>query len=231
MPTVLVADDDDNIRLLVGEVVRSVGYDVIFASDGIQAQRMSAEVAFDIAILDISMPGHTGLEVCATLKSSNQTELVPVILLTARDSLDDKVNGLDAGADEYLTKPFQAKELAARLKACWRMRELNLKLSEQTQETKRLQHQLLEKERKTAVGELGGALAHELGQPVSAILLNLYLVEALPKEDARFFEALEAIKRDSSRLTDLIEKIKTIDSAVKEQYHQGTEILKLPKKD
>ena len=114
MPTVLVADDDDNIRLLVGEVVRSVGYDVIFASDGIQAQRMSAEVAFDIAILDISMPGHTGLEVCATLKSSNQTELVPVILLTARDSLDDKVNGLDAGADEYLTKPFQAKELAAR---------------------------------------------------------------------------------------------------------------------
>lgn len=227
---ILVADDDDNIRLIVAETVRSQGFEVIEASDGLVAMDLALNDGIDLAILDISMPGHTGLEVCTALKKSEVGELVPVILLTAKDTLDDKVLGLESGADEYLTKPFQYKELQARVKACLRTRELNCKLRDQSRELQALQDALLAKERQIVAGQIGGAAAHAMGQPLASMLLNMFLLETLPKEDERFVHALKAMKGDCERLKELLEKIRSTDASQKETYHGSTEILSLSKK-
>lgn len=227
---ILVADDDDNIRLIVAEALRSQRYEVIEAGDGLQAMKCALEADIDLAVLDISMPGHTGLEICSTLKREPTGELVPVILLTAKDTIDDKVIGLEAGADEYLTKPFQYKELLARVKACLRTRELNCKLRDQSEQLKALQDELIAKERQAVTGQIGGAAAHAMGQPLASMLLNLFLIESIPKDDARFVQALAALKADCVRLKELLEEIRSADASAREGYHGTTEILRLGKK-
>jgi two-component system OmpR family response regulator len=85
------------------------------APDGIQAITMAGEQRYDLAVLDVTMPGMSGFELCRRLR--DQVPGIGIILLTARDAVDDRVRGLDAGADDYLTKPFAFAELAARLRA------------------------------------------------------------------------------------------------------------------
>lgn len=225
--TVLVADDDKDIRTIVVETVRALGFRTIEAADGLEAINKAQPGKIDLAILDISMPGHTGIEVCTQLKQKSEGEFIPVILLTARDTVNDKVLGLESGADEYLTKPFHCQELQARIKACMRTRALNLRLREQSLELKRLQDALILKERKTVAGQIGGAAAHALGQPLSTIILNLFLLEELQKNDPRFIEALTLMKSEASKMKTMLEQIRSADVTSQEKYFGDTAILKL----
>ena len=146
-------------------------------------------------------------------------------MLTARDSIQDKVTALDAGADDYLTKPFHYQELQARIKAQLRVRELNTTLQEKNRKLHEMQEQLIAKERQLVAGQLAGTAAHSLGQPLSAILLNCHLLERLPSEDSKFKTALFAIKQDVKRMAEMINKLRTVDATKKEAYHANTEIL------
>lgn len=225
--TILVADDDDHIRSIVSEALAALGVTIVTAKDGMQAKEIVDTVAIDVAVLDISMPGFTGIEICAHIKSTATGELVPVVLLTAKDSLEDKVLGLESGADEYLTKPFQYRELQARVKACLRIRDLNLKLKSQSDELRALQEQLVEKERQLVAGQIGGTAAHKLGQPLSAMLLHMHFIEQNPSADPRFQQACSAIKEDMKRMGELLEKLRTVDASQSEPYFQGTSILSM----
>jgi two-component system OmpR family response regulator len=112
---VLVVDDEVEMATLLARGLVGEGYEVDVAADGIQAMTLAVGQKYDIAVLDVTMPGMSGFELCRRLR--DQMRGIGILLLTARDAVDDRVRGLDAGADDYLTKPFAFAELAARLRA------------------------------------------------------------------------------------------------------------------
>lgn len=116
-PLVLVADDDDDIRQLVAYRMEKAGYDVVQAADGEEAVRLAFERPPALAIVDVMMPKADGYEVTRTLREAEATRRVPVILLTARAQEADVQRGFDAGADDYIRKPFSPQELRARVQA------------------------------------------------------------------------------------------------------------------
>jgi two-component system response regulator MprA len=117
---VLVVDDEPAVRESLERSLRFEGYDVTLASDGEQALARVAEAEPDVIVLDLLMPRLDGLQTCRQLRARG--EVVPILMLTARDGVADRVVGLDAGADDYLVKPFALEELLARLRALLRRR-------------------------------------------------------------------------------------------------------------
>lgn len=116
-PVVLVADDDADILGLVDYRLSQSGYEVITAKDGEEALRLCAERVPDLCVLDVMMPRLSGLEVTRSMRADAALEHIPVILLTARVKDADVERGFEAGADDYLRKPFSLQELRARVQA------------------------------------------------------------------------------------------------------------------
>ena len=117
-PRVLVVDDDKAVRESLRRSLEFNGYDVSLASDGAEALAGIAATAPDVVVMDVMMPRLDGLEATQALRSAGND--LPILVLTARDAVGDRVEGLDAGADDYLTKPFALQELLARLRALLR---------------------------------------------------------------------------------------------------------------
>ncbi|QDH19389.1 response regulator transcription factor [Saccharibacillus brassicae] len=117
MKKVLIADDDAHIRTLLRTVLTQEGYRVFEAEDGDAASRLLAETPVDLAILDVMMPGVNGLDLCTEIRGLYD---IPVILLTAREQLADKEAGYAHGTDDYVTKPFEPRELLFRMNALFR---------------------------------------------------------------------------------------------------------------
>jgi two-component system, OmpR family, response regulator MtrA len=115
VPVLLVADDDEDILALVQLRLSRSGFEVIVARDGEEALRLAQERHPDLAVLDWMMPKSSGLEVLRAIRANPDTAHIPVVLLTARASETDVQEGLDAGADDYIAKPFSPQELAARV--------------------------------------------------------------------------------------------------------------------
>lgn len=113
---VLVADDNFNNRQLTADVVSSMDLDVILAVDGEETIKLVHTEKPDLIILDVNMPGMTGFEVCAALKSDPVTSQIPIVMLTAMSDIENRVRGLEYGADDYVTKPFNPRELIQRIK-------------------------------------------------------------------------------------------------------------------
>ncbi|HET7723944.1 MAG TPA: response regulator transcription factor [Propionibacteriaceae bacterium] len=117
MTRVLLVEDEESYREATSYMLRREGYDVVAAADGRTGLDEFARAGADIVLLDLMLPGLSGVEVCRQLR---QTSSVPVIMVTARDSEIDKVVGLEIGADDYVTKPFSHRELVARIRAVLR---------------------------------------------------------------------------------------------------------------
>ena len=115
---VLVVDDDAPIRRMLERTLAGEGYDVSSAADGGEALVAVERSVPDLVVLDVAMPGIDGVAVCRRIRGKHVT--VPILLLTARDGVDERVAGLDAGADDYLVKPFAVEELLARIRALLR---------------------------------------------------------------------------------------------------------------
>ena len=142
---ILVVDDERAVRESLRRALELEGYEIELAADGREAlERLEAEAQPDAVILDVLMPGVDGLEVCRRLRRSGSR--LPVLMLTARDAIENRVAGLDAGADDYVTKPFALEELLARIRALLRrttngadeaLRFADLELNPGTREVRR----------------------------------------------------------------------------------------------
>lgn len=117
MPTILVVDDDPKILSVVSRGLRFEGYEVQAATDGASALQQAREMPPDLVVLDVMLPEMDGLEVCRRLRRGL---VAPILMLTARDAVPDRIAGLDSGADDYLVKPFDFDELLARIRALLR---------------------------------------------------------------------------------------------------------------
>ena len=116
-PHLLIVDDDERIRTLLQRFLKARGFLVTAARDAAHARRLLKGLEFDLIVLDVMMPGEDGLEMTRTLREGSDT---PILLLTARGETDDRIAGLEAGADDYLAKPFDPKELLLRINAILR---------------------------------------------------------------------------------------------------------------
>jgi DNA-binding response OmpR family regulator len=122
MSRILVVEDEPAIAEAVSYALREAGYEVDCADDGGEAIDAARRVGYDLMVLDLLLPGTSGVDVCKTLRGESD---LPIVMLTARDTEDDRVTGLDIGADDYITKPFSILELVSRVRALLRRRELD----------------------------------------------------------------------------------------------------------
>jgi len=121
---VLIADDQESIRSLFDRVLSADGHDVVLAPDGASALAAIHRQRPDVVLLDVAMPLVNGLDVCRQLKADPATRLTPVVLVSGQTDLEDRINGIEAGADEYLSKPVHPHELRARVRSLSRVKQL-----------------------------------------------------------------------------------------------------------
>jgi adenylate cyclase len=130
-PKVLVADDDRDIRELLQRYLEASGCRVYTAANGTAAMEILEKESIDLALLDIEMPGGSGLEICRAIKEGKRTRMIPVIIVTAHDS--DRLEAVDSGADEFLGKPLHSSILLTRARSLLRLRKLHLDLEERNE--------------------------------------------------------------------------------------------------
>ncbi|MDR6224038.1 response regulator transcription factor [Desmospora profundinema] len=131
---ILIVDDESNMRNLLRLYLTQNGFDVMEADNGFNALELMDQESFDLIILDLMMPGMDGWEVCSQIRETRQT---PILMLTARTETQDRVRGLNIGADDYLVKPFEPEELIARVHALLRRSQLTEAAKEQPKKIKR----------------------------------------------------------------------------------------------
>jgi signal transduction histidine kinase len=173
--TILVVDDTAEIRLLLGELL-SDDYHVVFARDGAEGMEMALRHSPDLIISDVMMPRVDGQEFCRRVRANPQTAQTAFVLLTARTELSMKVLGLDCGADDYLTKPFEEQELKARVRSLLKLRRLHQDLDRRNRELEAayrdlqmMQGQLIHSEKMSSLGQLVAGLAHEINNAINAV--------------------------------------------------------------
>jgi len=119
-PTLLIIDDSRMIHRLIAAWLKDDPVDCVFCDNGADGIQTAAKLQPDLILLDVDMPKQNGFDVCRLLKAESQTAKIPVIFLTAVSAVQEKISGLDLGADDYITKPFNPGELRARVKALLR---------------------------------------------------------------------------------------------------------------
>jgi two-component system response regulator RegX3 len=176
---ILLVEDEPALADAVGYALRADGHEVETVEDGERALAAAAAVEFDALVLDVMLPGVSGIEVCRKLRSGSA---VPILMLTARDAEVDRVVGLEAGADDYITKPFSMNELLARVRAILRRRELD---AAEAHPTRAVGGLVLDLERYEASVE---------GEPVQLTPSELKLLSLLAREPGRVYSRREIMQ-------------------------------------
>jgi signal transduction histidine kinase len=200
---ILIVDDDVDTVELLTKRLSAEGYHTSGASDGEQALRRVEEYRPDLIILDIKMPKIDGYEVCRRLKSSEDTRLIPIIMLTVKAEVPDKVKGLDIGADDYIPKPFDYRELSLRVRY-WST--IKREVEERVRKIKRLEQELIKSERLAAIGQTVASIAHYFKNILFGLKGGVYLVHKASEKNKTddLKTAWELLERGMNRMSDLV---------------------------
>jgi two-component system sensor histidine kinase/response regulator len=189
LPRVLIIDDDPSARDTLEALLYREGYELLFATGGIDALQRMKELAPDVILLDVMMPQMTGFELCQYLKNSSEFRHIPIILLTVLDGSEALVRGLNAGADEFVSKPVNSHELGARIRSMLRIKA-----------------QYDELERTLQLRELlSNTIVHDMRNPLAAILLYIQLLKRkgnLTPDQAKYFELVHTEAQQLSGFLD-----------------------------
>lgn len=216
--TILVADDEEDLRgFLSSELARN--YKVIEASDGVEAISFVRQFEPDLVLLDYMMPDKNGMEVCREIRNDARLSHIPVIMLTARADEKIKLECLEAGASDFISKPFALGELSLRVKnqigmiAFQRqLREKNVELAKAMEQLKESEVQMLRQEKLSALGRMSAGIIHEINNPLNYVQAAHHMLgvhgRELKGETAEFFEdalkdAQEGVKRTEQIISDL----------------------------
>ncbi len=232
---ILVAEDDPVQAAVIGDLLRAQGYLVRCATTLREVREAVAAELPDLLLLDRMLPDGDGSLLCQEFKTTATTPPFPIIILTALDRVEDRVEGILRGADDYIPKPFHPREFLARVHGCLRTLALTRELQQKAEELERKQTVLLEtqarlvrSERMAAIGEIGLAIRHEINNPLGSILgftdLLLGQAEALPEEAQR---KLEIIRRSTLRIRDVVKRLEEIRDDRTVEYVKGLQMTDL----
>ncbi len=210
----LIVDDvSKNIQIL-GNILSQEDYQIAWAMSGDEALSIIAVQDFDLILLDIMMPEMNGYEVCEKLKSNPDTAEIPIIFLTAKADMDSIIKGFDVGAQDYITKPFNAKELLARVQTHILLREqqkeleranetLEEKVKERTQQLKKANKMLSQLD--NTKSEFLSIISHELRTPLSGIIGLTHLLDQtdIGEEQAQYLNYLKIVSKRLVKFSDL----------------------------
>ncbi|MEM6402445.1 MAG: response regulator [Cyanobacteria bacterium P01_D01_bin.116] len=195
LETILVIDDSPTNLEILHDVLGSAGYEVLVEMDGVSGIEQVESNPPDLILLDVMMPKIDGFETCRRLQENPLTKDIPIIFITALTEAEEKVKGLNLGAVDYITKPFEQEEVLARINLHLKLRKLNLELDKQKQELeirvkertfelsqaleelKQTQLQLVHTEKISSLGQLVAGVAHEINNPIGFISTNLYYAD------------------------------------------------------
>jgi CheY-like chemotaxis protein len=212
--TILVVDDTKENVDLLRTVLEYSKYRVITAANGEDAVQTAREALPDLILMDLIMPTMDGLTACNILNNEEKTKGIPVIIITAKADPEDLKKGLEAGAVDYVRKPFVIVELLARVDTAIRF--------------KQVQEKLVDQEKKIAIMELAGAAAHELNQPLTVINCQIKLLEeSLEEQQIPSGREIEIINESVQRMTEIIRKIGNITKYKTKDYLLGEKIIDL----
>ena len=173
--TILVVDDDERNVRLVDSMLKPSGYSIVHAYDGQEALRRVESGATDLMVLDVMMPDLSGFELCAMLRARHATRLMPILMVTALHALEDKVKGLELGADDFLTKPINRAELLAKVKSLLRVKALQDEVEAQRLELEAKNRELLTIQRfKESMTQM---VVHDLKNPLAGLMGNIQLMQ------------------------------------------------------
>jgi len=209
---ILIADDDLSTRTMLQAVLKKWGYTVVNACDGEEAWVALQETdAPQLAVLDWMMPGMDGPALCRKLRGQERQDPLYLILLTSKGETGDIVQGLESGADDYISKPYDIEELRARVNAGRRMITL--------------QNELREHEKLQGVLEMAGAVCHELNQPLQCVSgFSEMLLLDMETGDPNY-EGLKNIKQGIERISGLTRKIMKITRYQSKPYLKEIKII------
>lgn len=214
---VLIVEDDINYAEILKRVIAKNGYEVNIAYDGNDGYDKSIEWKPDVMIVDWMMPGMNGVELVKKIKEHPEMKFCYVIMLTARVETEDKITGLEAGADDFITKPVDFGELMARIKVGFRMKNLQSEIA-------KLQHEV-------ALLEMARTLGHEINNPLNIIYLALELINRSLKENdiEKVKENLNRIYQASDRIKQIVHKLISLKKPAFKNYVNGKPMLDLDK--
>ncbi len=214
-PEVLIVEDNPDMRELLSMIVGRE-FRIRVASNGREALEAVGESAPDLVLSDVMMPEMSGIDLCKAIKENVETQAIPVVLVTSKAEREMKIEGLERGADDYVTKPFHPRELLARVRSLVRVRGLQKILADRNEtlertlrDLKQAEVQLVQSERLAAVGELAAGIAHEVNNPVNFALNAARAMDATVKE-----------------LRDLANRVTTLDFGDTEQLAREVEELR-----
>jgi len=223
---ILLVDDNPDMLSYIASQLKD-DYQLLFAKNGREGVDRAKSNVPDLIISDVMMPYKDGYQLCREIKEEPRTCHIPIILLTAKTDLSTKIEGLEHGADDYLTKPFHSQELRARVRSLLNLRKLEREIqlrSQQLEETlrelKETQSQLVQSEKMAALGLLVAGVAHEINNPVSFAKGSLFIVR-------RSLEQLKQADRLSpAEMTELLKDIETSVGIIKNGLDRTENIIR-----
>ena len=194
---VLVVDDQEPNRLLLKDLLEAQGYLVTEASDGAEALQRVVDNAPDVVLLDVGMPGMDGFEVCRRLKAEPHTASIPVLLVTALSQRDQRLLGMGAGANDYITKPIDKTDLTLRVRNAIRMRQLYVEIEAQYARLEKLER---------LRDSLVHMIVHDLRSPLAGIraYLDLLKMDGEGKLDAEMTQSIEEARKVAVEMTEMV---------------------------
>ena len=217
---VLVADDDPTTRALLCAVLVELGHDAEEAADGDDAWRRFQEFRHPLVVLDIEMPKLDGLEVCRRIRSSDEKRETFILVLTGRDHPEDLAAVLDAGADDYVTKPTSVENVRARIVIADRR-------SAQDAARRKAEVDLAVARWRAGIGEAAIALQHEINNPLAALLGHAELLLMEFKDRGEQNEQAQIILDQARRIGEVVKRIAKLRNPQSVEYVEGARMLDL----
>jgi len=211
---ILVVEDNEDILNLLLRMLKDKGYRVVAAESGDEALRMVEEEKPHLVLLDLTLPKVNGYDVCRMLKASENTRYIPVIIVTCKSSTEEKIMGLELGADDYIVKPFCREEVLARIKSLLKLRNLH--------------YRLIQTEKLATLAQVAVSVNHEINNPLCAISANAEVIKMMLTKQidpAKMNAKLDAILGEVDRIKGVIDKLSRATKVVSMEYISGIQML------